>query len=396
MSRKKRNPFRPGAGEYPPLVVGRTSERRELRDRLERTRDGESGGIVVLYGPRGNGKTTLLADLEGLARKERKIRVRKLIPGKERAKDPNAPWKWSEGRADQTETKVVRGHGIARFLWRGKETKSVSVEENVEDLSTLATAGPLLLLVDEAHELPPGFGNVLLNSTQNCVASRLPLFAVFAGTPALPSRFQLMSASFWERCRRMEIGRLESDDAVREALSVPAERAGRPIEDDALELLVRESQRYPYFTQMHGATAWDAGRKREGTRITVEDARAGLKEAGTQRRLFHESRRRELFHHDVLDEAEAISEEVVALGESPMISRRRLMELFDGMVEQGISRDPGSAQETLAHLGLIWMVDAEHWEPGIPSLCAYLVEHLGLRPSSHQMRKRSTPDANHG
>ena len=55
------NPFAPGQGEVPPFLAGRGSEQALIGDRLsqlavERT----PGSDLILYRPRGNGKTALL------------------------------------------------------------------------------------------------------------------------------------------------------------------------------------------------------------------------------------------------------------------------------------------------------------------------------------------------
>lgn len=363
------------------MLAGRAHERLELGQRLECIRRGQPGGGVVLYGPRGNGKTTLLSELEAMARKKRKTTVRKLRPVLSEGNGPCTRWEFADEEVSPEETKTVRGYGIARFVWRGRETKSVPAEEGVQNLFAMAKAGPLLLLVDEAHELPSDFGRVLLNEAQLCVSSRFPLFAVFAGTPGLPSRFQQMSASFWERSKRLLIGRLESDAMVRDALSVPAKQSGFPMDADALELLVQESQRYPYFIQMNGAAAWaaaQAGKHRNG-RISVADARAGLEAAGMERDLFYESRREELLRHGVLDEAEAVSKEMVTLGDNEPLAWQRLAGTLDSVAVGGSGNTRESAREMLVHLGLIWATRPANWEPGIPPLCAYLVKHVGRR-----------------
>ena len=58
-------PFRPGAGGLPPYLAGREGEQRLFRELLQDLQRGvPSSSEVVLYGPRGNGKTALLFWLE--------------------------------------------------------------------------------------------------------------------------------------------------------------------------------------------------------------------------------------------------------------------------------------------------------------------------------------------
>lgn len=65
------NPFRPGSGTQPPYRAGHEDAMSDLRMHLARilgpTKEGDG---VILFGPRGNGKTTLLNELESLAQGE--------------------------------------------------------------------------------------------------------------------------------------------------------------------------------------------------------------------------------------------------------------------------------------------------------------------------------------
>ena len=59
--KKIRNPFRPGSGGSPPYLAGRENEQDRFRDILADMADGESPAAnMVMYGPRGMGKTVLL------------------------------------------------------------------------------------------------------------------------------------------------------------------------------------------------------------------------------------------------------------------------------------------------------------------------------------------------
>lgn len=380
MDSETSNPFMPGAGLFPPVLAGRNKELGALKQRLKRIRARGLGDIVVMYGPRGNGKTSLLSELETLAVREG-VEVREFEPNPLESGNRGAPWQLAEGETTPIETTTTGVAGVANVLSGSRKVTKVSVAESAGSIREMARTGPLLLLVDEAHELPADFGKALLHSTQGCVKARLPLLAVFAGTPGLQARFRAMHASFWERAFPLEIGRLVSDDEVREALTVPAKRAGRPIDDDALELLVRESQRYPFFIQLAGATAWEAASERseDCDRITVADVQAGLDDANKRRIRFYNLRRAELLDEDVLDAAEAVSQEMVSLNEGEALPLERLTSALDSVVASGADIGRAEMQRRLVNLGLIWETGDLSWEPGIPSLCAHLVKHRGRR-----------------
>ena len=67
--------FEPGPGGLPPYLAGREHEQRTCRAFLDHLRQGAAPpGNLVLYGPRGNGKTTLLSWLHKAARASRRQR----------------------------------------------------------------------------------------------------------------------------------------------------------------------------------------------------------------------------------------------------------------------------------------------------------------------------------
>ena len=67
---RKHNPFTPGFGVEPPYLAGRETEQTILTKLLHRTTDLGKGESLIMYGPRGTGKTVLLNWLEGECNKE--------------------------------------------------------------------------------------------------------------------------------------------------------------------------------------------------------------------------------------------------------------------------------------------------------------------------------------
>ncbi len=84
----------------------------------------------------------------------------------------------------------------------------------------------------------------------------LPLVLVGAGLPQLPG-LAGEARSYSERLFEFpEIGSLNADDAAA-ALEIPAHDHGVSFAADALDELVRVSQRYPYFLQEWGYHVWN-------------------------------------------------------------------------------------------------------------------------------------------
>lgn len=89
------------------------------------------------------------------------------------------------------------------------------------------------------------------------------------------------AASFAERFAYRQVGSLE-EAATREALSTPATALGVTWETAALTEVVRRTQGYPYFVQVHGDGVWRAADRPDPgstlTRAHVEVAREGVAE----------------------------------------------------------------------------------------------------------------------
>lgn len=247
-------------------------------------------------------------------------------------------------------------------------------------LRDILKGGPLLLLIDEAHEMPEDLGKFLSQAAQQCFREGLPLLLVLAGTPAVKDSLSAMNASFWERLRKLRIGRLESKNATRDALAIPAEGTGMPFDEDALDLLIEESQLYPFFVQMLGEAAWAVAMEAGHAHITLQDAKHGIERSMGEREDFHATRAEELEKRGIIDEARAVSKAMSELGENPRMSDDLLRRMLSE-VAPATGNAPEHAKAELSRLGLVWRMPNLDWEPGIPSLCDYLVRSLAGGPA---------------
>lgn len=363
------NPFTPGPGIPPPLRVGHAGVLDEVSVRLKKIANRKYGDMMVLYGPRGNGKTTLLLEIERVARKAG-IEVRKRSA--DRFEESTEAIALSLQHDDDPQPEVTKSAQVnVSIAQAGAQVKHTHHSAIVGVLRHLAKSKPVVLIVDEAHMLPVDTGRALLNGAQTCIGEGLPLLIVLAGTPGIRQKFRKMGASFWERSNRLRVGRLESDDEVRQALAIPAKESGLPFDEDALDLLVPECQRYPFFVQVLGNRAWKASQRASHARITLEDAKAGLSSAEEARLDFYEERREEVDDQGMFDEAKAVSEAIAALGDEPVLTERMLDRILADATS-GSDKSPKQVKDKLASLGLIWKAAPNRWEPGIPSLCRYL------------------------
>ena len=227
-------PFRPSPGRPPPYLAGRGREQsvfRRLLTELEERRPPPRE--VVLYGPRGNGKTTLLAWVEREAAPGTRVEVLRVTP--------------SEFHGSEDLAGLLR----PRRWWRRIVPDSRQLKEI---LRRRVRRRPLALLVDEAHTLDETGGRALLNCSRQAGAE-LPFLLVLAGTPDLRTRLNTLQASFWNRAEILPIGRLRPAEAE-QALRRPFAADGTAVSDDAMTRMVGESDRYPFFIQLWGEAVW--------------------------------------------------------------------------------------------------------------------------------------------
>ena len=356
-----RNPFRPGHGCMPPYLAGRECEQTLFREVSQYLRSGRPPRSLLFYGPRGNGKTALLRWAEKEADADCEIDVRWLV-----GSDLRKP-------ADLVR-RLRLGSPIESLLFSEIGVSPRPSDDRpplAEALEARAKAKPLLILLDDAHSLEPEMGLWLLNEAQTA-GRRAPFTLVLAGTPDLRTHISEMGAAFWSRARKLPVGRLD-ETAAAEAIRRPLADDGIAVEDEALDRIVRESHGYPFFVQLWGQTVWDRIRRspgREGavTTIVVEEA-AGAFEAG--RNDYYLGRLRELERKGLLPAAGAVA---AAFRDEGLLSHAA----FRQAIRQRGDDGPGKvdAAETLEDSDFVWQTrGVPIWEPGLPSLMDYLVEH---------------------
>ena len=376
-TRSRQGPFRPGAGGLPPYLAGRASEQALCRALLGDLRDGLAPPRdLVLHGPRGNGKTALLVWLRQEAASYGGVEVLSLtpagIPTEARLVERLASSSWWRRLAPGQVS--VRG-----ITWRAGRDGPPPLDEA---LGARVRKGPLLLLIDEAHTLDVHVGRALLNAGQQ-IGRTLPFLLVLAGTPSLRAHLNAMNATFWNRAERRPVGRLDGP-ATAAAVRNPLRSEGIDVDEDALAHVVRDSHGYPYFVQLWGQAVWrqaaaadppDTGGGRRVTPAAVAAARGAV---DREKDEYYLDRYEELEALRLLPAARAVAD---SFGTRPLLDDAEL----ESAIRSGLGGAPGSdrtdaAKETLRDLGYVWRPAAKPaWEPGIPSLMAYVQEHTPSR-----------------
>ena len=360
-----RNPFQPESAGFPPYFAGRELEQALFLRFFRTLRCGVPvPSEILVYGPSGNGKTTLLVWAEEEAREE--------------------GLDFCRVESDEIRTPKEL---VSRFdldTWLPEFTpEGVSPDEAggrrpglprlAEALEARAKDTPLVVLVDEAHALCPKIGQWLLNAAQ-VAGSRAPFLLILAGPPDLRTRLSGMGASFWHRAKKLAVGRLP-DAAVAEAVRRPLATDGIEIEEDALARIVRESHGYPYFVQLWGKAVWDTVQKSPGgerrvTASVVESAAADFE----AEKCCHLA--------DTVETLETAG--VLPVAREVAAAFRGRTRLGNEDFREAVSRaggddaapSPGDSADALEHLGFVWGTKGvPAWEPGIPSLMDYILKH---------------------
>ena len=365
------NPFQPGRGVMPPLLAGRESELAEAERLLDRLREGRSPSEDLLfYGPRGNGKTTLLMELKRRSR-ERGFRVETLpVAALTEKATLIRLLQERSGALDRQFTSVqIAGSGA-----------TTTPPSPTEDLETLlldwigrGTSLPALVIVlDEAQALVPEVARQFFEAVQLAKSEAPPFLVLAAGTPDAPRRISA-AGTFNERgFAEVPVGRLARPDTMA-AVSEPARAAGRPIAEEAASLLAEESQDYPYFVQLLGSAAWKAADGEDsGAGISLAAARRGATVFRSRAEQLYARRYREAEARRVEPVLEPLSALVAehggSLGDAQL---RPLLRRFGA--DPSIPFDDLSLRDELSDLGVLWEVRPRVWEMGIPSFADYLL-----------------------
>ena len=292
------NPYAPGAGTPPPELAGRDELREQVRVAVERLRRGLPSKSILMVGLRGVGKTVLLDRMRDDAEATGIHTVRIEAPEGRSLPALLAPeLRVALLRLSRNEQAKALGERALRALAgfaRALKVKFHDIEVGVDfdpepgladngdlehDLAALLeTVGAaaqragtaLVLFIDELQYVKENELAALITGLHRTAQRRLPIGLVGAGLPQLRGRMG-QAKSYAERLFDFpEIAELPPA-AARQALVKPALDQGVEITEDALEQILVETHRYPYFLQEWGKHAWQVA---ERSPITLKDVRS--------------------------------------------------------------------------------------------------------------------------
>ena len=404
-----KNPFTPEPGVSPPHLAGRDEDLEWWGDVLAQSKEKGQGRLAVMYGPRGMGKTALLERLHELAADQGFDVIRADVAELNRGQD---------GLADRLLAKVVKpgyrkagretGMGVAaKALGFGGNLGRRGTETYVDPLIAYggvsarlwdyAETTPLVVLLDDIHDATDLMALQEVANAGQTAALRSPCITLLAGTPGVQDKLGEAGCHFMERAKAFGVGLLEPDDA-KESIRTPlAETVWRlkdgahlKVTDDALDCILEESQRYPYFLQMWGHGLWKLGAAQNKDTVTAEDLAVVRQEVEREQQSFYAMRAR-----DIVDDPELLTavnavirafDKAAATGDGFLRERIALnAEIEIGLAEAYPERRARVAARlkaltTLIRLGFVWLPPKEvEYAAGIPSYMNFIKQKYGER-----------------
>ena len=372
------NPFKPGAGLPPPLLAGRDEDIAFFKSRLSRVKEHGSGYAIAVYGPRGMGKTVLMAQLlddfqqagvhgvwatpeDGLVQAQS---MAKLLP---------KGFKMGQLEVSASTGPLTELAGALKATWHsGKGEEAVFTDL----LQNACKKAPRALFLDEAHTLDKAEVRRLLNMMQE-VMGRSRFMLILIGTPGLVQSVP-QGGTFGERFEYYSIDMLECDAAM-EALRVPLEKGGISAPNELLREVALDAQRYPFFIQVWGEVLWDYAAKHGIQHLRDEHLQAARPAADHRRSRLYERRMKEFIKDgDLRLAAVAIADAFAAGGrydQDAMIDIIGLA-LQPSIPDEQVRRQQAwSLVERLVELGFIWEPGGlPPYQAGIPSLMTYIAD----------------------
>ena len=375
-----KNPYTPGYGLQPPVFAGRDLELQQIDALTRRLADKERvSQDIILYGPRGNGKTSLLQRVAERLIEDSRVRAIKVLASD--VPDARELHSFLLGRpipTQATRTSKLGGKigvgGTGTNL--GRETSEVfksSLREARELCLSEMKARPTLLMVDEAHLVSQETLNAVLSIAHAARDGETNFAFVLAGTPALPSHIRNFGASYLGRARLMRLERLDTESA-RTALLQPLEEANFYVSLNSVEesRLIELTQCYPHFIQCVGYAIWDAVDESNGQFVDAGVLSIASKVWGRSINAMYSDRMRELERADLITVAVALAK----VFDNSRSGRLSIENIKQTIKESSAGANVRDTTEELEGLGYIWESEGGDllFEPGIPSLMDHVLK----------------------
>ena len=278
----RNNPYAPGAGLQPPELAGRDKLLKDVSIDMDRVLNGRAAKGSLMLGLRGVGKTVLLNRMYAAASekgfKTAKIEapeggmLPQLLAPELRRVLYSLDLKRAAGRKIHRAASILRNFVAAFKVKVGDIEIGVDPAQGVADSGNLEQDLPSLLaavceaaqerrlavglFIDELQYLTSDELASLIVACHELAQRSLPMLLVGAGLPHLAA-LAGNAKSYAERLFNYPVVGPLSPAAARAALVAPAKRQGVTFREDAVEEILRVTERYPYYLQVWGSHVWN-------------------------------------------------------------------------------------------------------------------------------------------
>jgi hypothetical protein len=283
MMDRRINPYAPGAGLQPPELAGRDRLLEDAAIDMDRVLNKRPTKGMMMLGLRGVGKTVLLNRLNSMAEQKgfRTAKVEapeggmlpQLLAPELRQVLYSLDLQASAGHKVRQAASVLRNFAAAFKVKIGDIELGIDLARGEADTGNLEQDLPDLLVavceaanersvalgifLDEVQYLLPEELASLIVACHEVAQRHLPLFFAGAGLPQIAA-LSGNAKSYAERLFTYpHVGQLDAASA-RAALVHPAKNEGVDIQADAVEEILRVTERYPYFIQEWGFHVWNS------------------------------------------------------------------------------------------------------------------------------------------
>ncbi len=303
MNESKENPFTPGAGLKPPYLGGRDAVIDKMfRRSLDRTLQGcPSPKDIVIYGPRGVGKTCLISVVEDALKS-----MHETQPTKVKNRIRVVPLTAGDLRSEaDIEIQLISLFG--QSFWKKfipekakinllplsvlYERKTTPFSQVREEFAKRSQRTPVVITIDEAHTLNPEIFRAISNHSAMIRKAGGALTVIFSGKPHLLYMASDSGASFGDRFEKLDIALLDAKATI-DVIRIPFSKHGIDVDEEVLTNIANDTQGYPHFAQIWGERLWEQCRKTGRSRIRSSDYTGAFDEVREERKLLYGSRYR--------------------------------------------------------------------------------------------------------
>jgi hypothetical protein len=269
---KVENPFRPGFGRPPLVVVGR----RRIVERVTEAFDSDCHPARKTYfrALRGSGKTGLLNAVQDVATDRGWLVIEENAGARSQPLIERLQARLWQYVDEQHPAPKRRGTGSqigigpvsAGRSWETVDRPQLrTLRDDLEAVLALESGRPagVLLSIDEIHEATRDDVHEIGNAIQHLERASRPVAVVLAGLPPVADDRQRQQPTFLTRCDLPTIDTVD-DDEIRRGFVETAAIAGYQFTSEALAMAVQAAAGFPYMMQLVG---WEAVAAASGPEI---------------------------------------------------------------------------------------------------------------------------------